>query len=417
MAVQISGNDITVPRDGSFTRNVTIGGTLTYEDVTNIDSVGLVTARNGIEIGARPGVAASISVDGNMIVSGISTFNNDVKLPDNKKIILGAGSDLEIYHDGSSSAILNNNNTQLTISSDNALNLTSRTGQEYFFRGYLNGAAELYHDNTKKIETTSGGAQILNGTGNAQLNIRGGSSDGTSALQFITDDANANNDSFRLYADGNNELFIQNYSTGSWVTNMKVTGGDACKLHFSGSKKFETTNTGVTVTGAVTATTFESSTFSKTPTNTPAFHAYKSGSSSPALSESTWTKVTILTDETLDTDNAYNGSKFTVPSGKGGYYQVAAGINYFADNNDMKNALLAIYKNNNKTISNYGLVNNYASGIRHYQTEVQGVLNLSAGDYIEVFAYITTNGGSAGYISNDANGLRGNYFSAFKLII
>ena len=74
MAVQISGNDITVPRDGSFTRNVTIGGTLTYEDVTNIDSVGLVTARTGIEIGARPGVAASISVDGNMIISGISTF-------------------------------------------------------------------------------------------------------------------------------------------------------------------------------------------------------------------------------------------------------------------------------------------------------------------------------------------------------
>ena len=82
MAVQISGNDITVPRDGTFTRNVTIGGTLTYEDVTNIDSVGLITARNGIEIGARPGVAASISVDGNMIVSGISTFGGDVQVPD-----------------------------------------------------------------------------------------------------------------------------------------------------------------------------------------------------------------------------------------------------------------------------------------------------------------------------------------------
>ena len=82
MAVQISGNDITVPRDGSFTRNVTIGGTLTYEDVTNIDSVGLVTARTGIEIGARPGVAASISVDGNMIVSGISTFGGDVQVSD-----------------------------------------------------------------------------------------------------------------------------------------------------------------------------------------------------------------------------------------------------------------------------------------------------------------------------------------------
>ena len=78
MAVQISGNDITVPRDGTFSRNVSIAGTLTYEDVTNVDSIGIVTARNGIEVGARPGVAASISVDGNMIVSGISTFDGNI---------------------------------------------------------------------------------------------------------------------------------------------------------------------------------------------------------------------------------------------------------------------------------------------------------------------------------------------------
>ena len=82
MAVQISGNDITVPRDTTITRNLTVGGVLTYEDVTNVDSVGLVTARTGIEIGARPGVAASISVDGNMVVSGISTFGGDVQVPD-----------------------------------------------------------------------------------------------------------------------------------------------------------------------------------------------------------------------------------------------------------------------------------------------------------------------------------------------
>ena len=89
MAVQISGNDITVPRDGTFTRNVTIGGTLTYEDVTNIDSVGLITARTGIEIGARPGVAASISVDGNMIVSGISTFGGASAIAGN--VTVGSG--------------------------------------------------------------------------------------------------------------------------------------------------------------------------------------------------------------------------------------------------------------------------------------------------------------------------------------
>jgi len=35
---------------GSFSGNVSIGGTLTYEDVTNIDSVGLITARSGIDV-------------------------------------------------------------------------------------------------------------------------------------------------------------------------------------------------------------------------------------------------------------------------------------------------------------------------------------------------------------------------------
>ena len=37
---------------GSFSGNVSIGGTLTYDDVTNIDSVGLITARKGINVTA-----------------------------------------------------------------------------------------------------------------------------------------------------------------------------------------------------------------------------------------------------------------------------------------------------------------------------------------------------------------------------
>ena len=36
--------------DANFTGNVSIAGTLTYEDVTNIDSVGIITARDGIFI-------------------------------------------------------------------------------------------------------------------------------------------------------------------------------------------------------------------------------------------------------------------------------------------------------------------------------------------------------------------------------
>ena len=79
MGVQINGDTGNViATKGTYSGNVTIGGTLTYEDVTNIDSVGLVTARNGIEVGARPGVAASISVDGNAEFSGIVTASSFV---------------------------------------------------------------------------------------------------------------------------------------------------------------------------------------------------------------------------------------------------------------------------------------------------------------------------------------------------
>ena len=54
---------------GTFSGNVTIGGTLTYEDVTNIDSVGLITARNGIIVGT----GITLSKDGDGFYTGIVT--------------------------------------------------------------------------------------------------------------------------------------------------------------------------------------------------------------------------------------------------------------------------------------------------------------------------------------------------------
>ena len=53
---------------GTFAGNVSVGGTLTYDDVTNVDSIGVVTARSGIRIGAGQSVSA---------VSGIVTYYGD----------------------------------------------------------------------------------------------------------------------------------------------------------------------------------------------------------------------------------------------------------------------------------------------------------------------------------------------------
>ena len=53
--------------NGSFTGNVTIDGNLTYKDVTNVDSVGIITAQQGIQVSAN-----------GVTVSGVGTFNNPI---------------------------------------------------------------------------------------------------------------------------------------------------------------------------------------------------------------------------------------------------------------------------------------------------------------------------------------------------
>ena len=63
---------------GNFTGAVTVGGVLTYEDVTSVDSVGIVTARGGVELGAA-GVGGTFSatgfgsLEGGLNVAGVVT--------------------------------------------------------------------------------------------------------------------------------------------------------------------------------------------------------------------------------------------------------------------------------------------------------------------------------------------------------
>jgi len=219
----------------------------------------------------------------------------------------------------------------------------------------------------------------------------------------------------------NGVTFTYNSSSTAWIRSSAVGAQGATGP--TGAQGATGSGGSTGAQGATGATGAQGATGS-TPTNTPAFHAYRNGNFSPTISDATNTKITIFTTETLDTDGAYDNSssgttanRFTVPSGKGGYYQVAAALNFYADNNDMRHARVMIYKNGSVAMTAYGFVSSYAAGTRHLQCDIAGMMNLNASDYLEVYAYLDTNSNSGGYISNDANGLRGNYFSAFKLII
>ena len=57
--------------------NISVGGTLTYEDVTNVDSVGLITARSGIQFGVA-GVGGTIRANGDTTLVGVVTASQFV---------------------------------------------------------------------------------------------------------------------------------------------------------------------------------------------------------------------------------------------------------------------------------------------------------------------------------------------------
>jgi hypothetical protein len=71
--LDLTGNSIVNVVDITASGNISVGGTLTYEDVNNVDSVGLITARTGIKIGPSAGVAGTFFADGSYITAGIIT--------------------------------------------------------------------------------------------------------------------------------------------------------------------------------------------------------------------------------------------------------------------------------------------------------------------------------------------------------
>ena len=154
--------DFNVTGVATFAGNVSIGGTLTYEDVTNIDSVGVITAREAID------------------------------LPTNKKILLGDNDKFEIYK-SSTHAVINNKyggGSWLTLGSGNGIILQSSvgTGQE-LFRATVNGDNKLFYANSLKFQTTSTGAKVT-GTlkGASEVGIQSGGVQigaGITQLNFI----------------------------------------------------------------------------------------------------------------------------------------------------------------------------------------------------------------------------------------
>ena len=341
----VTATGLDINGNGDISGNLSVGGVITYEDVTSIDSVGIITARTGsvspyadiddfvsvgnnIHLGnagvitatsfvgsgaALTGIDATAIKDsgGNVkiqaqasgaIHTGVSTFQdidvdghteldnvniagvvtaNQIKLEDNKFLLIGTGNDLQLRHDGNHSYIQDTGTGNLYLTSNN-FNFFSPTNEKFaVFNNH--SSVDLYHDDVKRLETTSTGIKVTGTTATGSVFLGDFRVKNTDDSNFVTfkpaenlvrwhdnDKATFGNlNDLQIYHDGTNSrisnttgyLSIQtdNFSIFNAAANENIivaNADDGVDIFFNGNKKFETTNVGAVVSGILTATSF-----------------------------------------------------------------------------------------------------------------------------------------------------------------
>jgi len=274
------GGTVNFVSDVSIGGTVSIAGTLTYEDVTNVDAVGLITARDGIKVGS----GITLSVDGDIFATGVvtaTTFsgafsgdgsaltgvaNTDVIFPDKislgdgtatagDQINVGLGSDLKIFHDNSDGSQIISATTGLEIKDtggfmrirSDELKIQS-TSNETYIEADANGSVQIFHDNSKKLETASGGVTVTGtvdatsytGDGSALSGISAGiTTSNAASMTGITTVLDLSKDDFKITVSG--------------ITTVDVRGGQEGNSH-----TLRIHNSGITTVGFSTYFLFPS---------------------------------------------------------------------------------------------------------------------------------------------------------------
>ena len=235
---------------------------------------------------------ADFYVRGDAQITGILTaghiaMGSSITFGDDDRAYFGDGTDLQIYHSGSHSFIQDTGTGNLFIDS-NSVQIRNAVASKTTAKFIENAQVELYYNNTERIRTTNTGAVvtgILTATGMVKpadgILINGGNISlldrpdgsnhnlffGTGARAAIYHDGSgfsivnntghsyigvgvASKDLY-LYAQASGNVLLQQ-NTG--VRYVKGVGSDASvQLFFNNNEKLKTINTGIDVTGAITA--------------------------------------------------------------------------------------------------------------------------------------------------------------------
>ena len=235
---QINATSITA-ESGSFSGNVTIGGTLTYEDVTNVDSIGFVTARENVFVGKDVfvvGVITATSFYGNLLGTATTAtnlnnqaasyyldYNNFVGVAtDADKLDGQQGTYYLDYNNFTNTPTIPTNNNELTNGAGYITTSFTNTNQ------LTNGAGFITSSDTVAL------AEGLTGTPNLSVGVVTATSFDGDLIGTATTATNLNNQAASYYLDYNNFTNTPTISTFSGdyndLTNIPTIPSDTGDL-------------------------------------------------------------------------------------------------------------------------------------------------------------------------------------------
>ena len=255
-------------------------------ETLSLSGVGLGVSHLNAESINITGIATFQHVDlNNVSVVGVSTFIGTTEVKDSSIKVTNSsasGHYLQITQNANASLNLDKVGDGAFFIGGNNIYLKNDGNNEVYAGFEANGKSYLNYDGSTKLETTASGIDVDGHTELDNVNVSGATTTaslnvtGTSLFQGnvdLNDNVNlriGTGNDLQLYHDTNNS-YISNIVGNLYITdnggsifvqpqsgeNSAVFNGNtSVELYYNGSKKFETTSSGATITGTVSATTF-----------------------------------------------------------------------------------------------------------------------------------------------------------------
>ena len=245
-----ASGDIFATGVSTFSGNLKVGSGVTISPDGDGFYTGVVTATSYAGSGANlTGIDTDLVSDtspqlgGNLDVNTKNIVFGDSGGATDDRLTFGAGTDLSIYHNGSDSYIEDSGTGALVVKTSQ-LSIRNAADDEQLAKFIQDSAVELYHNNSKKFETTSAGVSVS----------------GSLSIPDSQVAAFGDGEDFKIYHDGTNNYLRSNGLKNIYINpkdtdvGIKVIGDGAVELYHDNSKKFETTANGAEITGQLDIT-------------------------------------------------------------------------------------------------------------------------------------------------------------------